>query len=131
MPHPQMFADDDEILARVRAIALGLPEAKEKISHGRPCFYTTKVFTSYGAWSKQDDAQHPQSVLLMLDESEREALLQRPGSFVPGYSGPSGWVGLDLDEATDWDEVAELIAQSFLQTAPARLARQLAEFLSD
>ena len=61
----------------------------------------------------------------------REALLQRPGSFVPGYSGPSGWVGLDLDEATDWDEVAELIAQSFLQTAPARLARQLAEFLSD
>ncbi|MGB3955899.1 MAG: MmcQ/YjbR family DNA-binding protein [Brooklawnia sp.] len=131
MPHPQMFEDDDEILARVRAIALRLPEAKEKVAHGRPYFYTTKVFTSYGAWSKQEDAQHPQSVLLKLDESERQALLQRPGAFVPGYWGPSGWVGLDLDETTDWEEVTELITESYLQTAPARLARQLAESLRD
>ena len=36
MPHPIMFSDDDLGLAEVRKIALGFPEAFEKISWGRP-----------------------------------------------------------------------------------------------
>ena len=52
--HPRMFDDDDPVLARVRTIALALPDAAEKVSHGRPAFFTTKVFAYYGGSLKVD-----------------------------------------------------------------------------
>ena len=44
--------------------------------------------------------------------------------FVPKYVGPKGWVGvrLDLRAAPDWDEMAEMIAESYCLIAPKRLA---------
>lgn len=48
-----------------------------------------------------------------------------PDSFVPGYIGPHGWVGLRLTEATDWVEVAELMEESFRATARKKLVREL------
>ena len=44
--------------------------------------------------------------------------------FVPKYVGHIGWVGvrLDLPEPPDWDELAEMIAESYCLTAPKRLA---------
>lgn len=124
MAHELMFDDDDPVLARVRAIALALPEAKEKISHGRPSFYTNKVFCNYGAWTKHDDRQHPHSILVLLDDEETAALRERPDGFVPGYWGPWGWTGIDIDDDTDWDEIAELITESYLQTAPPKLVKR-------
>jgi len=44
---------------------------------------------------------------------------------VPAYLGPSGWLGIDLDERTDLDEVAELLEESYRATAPARLVAEL------
>ena len=46
--------------------------------------------------------------------------------FVPGTWDP-GWVGvrLDLREPPDWDELAEMIAESYCLTAPKRLAAQV------
>ena len=54
MAHPRMFDDDDPLLARVRELAFDLPEAAEKVSHGRPCFFTKKVFCYYGGSLKVD-----------------------------------------------------------------------------
>lgn len=44
--------------------------------------------------------------------------------FVPKYVGHIGWVGvrLDLPQPPDWDELAEMIAESYCLTAPKRLA---------
>ena len=52
MPHPIMFRDDDPGLAEVRMIALGFPDAFEKVSHGRPAFFVSKLFTMYGGSAK-------------------------------------------------------------------------------
>ena len=49
MAHPIMFDETDPLLGRLRALALALPDAAEKISHGRPAFFTTKVFAYYGS----------------------------------------------------------------------------------
>ena len=129
MPHELMFDEDDPILARVREIALSLPEAQLKISHGRPAFFTKKVFAYYGGSVKLDGEwlQHPQSIVLQADASEREALRQMPGSFIPAYLGASGWTGVDLGEASDWVEVRELIEESYRMTAPASLVARLDE----
>ncbi|MCD5312009.1 MmcQ/YjbR family DNA-binding protein [Kineosporia babensis] len=127
MAHPQMFDDADPFLARVRELALGFPDAAEKVSHGRPAFYTTKVFAYYGG-SVREDGQwqpHDQAVLVLAEPETRAALEQDPRGFVPAYLGPSGWIGLDLQGRTDWAEVAELLEESYRLTAGVRRVARL------
>ena len=122
-----MFDEDDPYLARVRELALALPGAAEKVSHGRPAFFTKKVFAYYGGSLKVDGdwVQHGQSVVVLPDPDDRAALVEDPRIFVPAYLGPSGWIGIDLDGDTDWDEVAELLDASFRLTAPRRTIAEL------
>ncbi|EHI10716.1 MmcQ/YjbR family DNA-binding protein [Mycolicibacterium thermoresistibile] len=135
MPHPIMFRDDDPGLAELRRIALGYPEAFEKVSWGRPVFCAPKMFAMYGGSQKirpGQMTQYPHSVLVKVDESERPALQADPRFFHPAYMGPSGWLGLDLTAApVDWDEVRELIDASYRLCASRRLIRILDEQSSD
>lgn len=127
MAHPQMFDDDDPGLARLRTIACRLPGVREKVSHGRPAFYTTKVFAYYGAACRLaagEIEQHPHAVLVLLDPLDAEVLLERPDSFVPMYLGPTGWIGLETDQLSD-EELGDLLLDSFRNTAPARVVREL------
>ncbi len=114
-----MFDPEDPLLLRVREIALDLPGADEKISHGHPAFFTKKVFAYFGGSVKVDGAwsQHEHSLVVLPDEEEARALLEEPRCYRPAYLGPSGWVGVDLDEGTDWLEVAELVESSYRRTA--------------
>jgi predicted DNA-binding protein (MmcQ/YjbR family) len=122
-----MFDDDDPLLERIRQLAASLPNTGEKISHGRPAFFTKKVFAYYGGSTKVDGAwiQHPQSIVVQPDEGDRRALLEDDRVYVPAYLGPSGWIGIDLDAATDWSEIGELLDASYRLTAPARDVAQL------
>ncbi|MEV4703983.1 MmcQ/YjbR family DNA-binding protein [Actinoplanes sp. NPDC049316] len=125
MTHPIMFDDADPVLRRVRTLALAFPGAAEKISHGHPAFFTTKVFAYYGGSVKVDGVyrQHERSVLVLADPHEREALLGEERCYLPAYLGASGWVGIDLDGDTDWDEIGELLDASYRRTAgPRRVA---------
>lgn len=117
-----MFDDDDPLLGRVRAIALAFPDAAEKVSHGRPAFFTKKIFAYYGASIRTDGdwLQHGQAVVILPDAEEAPALRADKRVFVPAYLGASGWLGVDLDAHTDWDEVAELLDASYRLTAPKR-----------
>ena len=100
MSHPIMFDDADPLLAQVRTIALGFPDADEKISHGRPAFFTKKVFAYYG-WSRKletgDWVRHHSALVILPDADERLALLDE-GAWTPPYLGHRGWVAIDLDE---------------------------------
>ncbi|XVU21044.1 MmcQ/YjbR family DNA-binding protein [Actinoplanes sp. CA-054009] len=122
MAHPIMFDDADPLLARIRAVALAFPDAAEKVSHGHPAFYTTKVFAYYGGSIKVDGeyVTHPHSLIVLTEPGEREALLENPDTYVPAYLGPSGWVGVDLTPRTDWAEIAELLDASYRLTAGKR-----------
>jgi hypothetical protein len=128
-----MFHDGDPVLARVRTVALSFPEAYEKVSHGRPAFFVTKMFVMYGGSVKPETRgeylQYPQSIIVKVDETDRRALRQDGRFFYPAYLGPSGWLGLDLTAGggVDWGEVRELIDASFRLTAPKKLVRQLDE----
>ncbi len=122
-----MFDDDDPFLKRVRQLCAQLPATDEKVSHGRPAFFTKKVFVYYGGSLKVEGewVQHPHSVMVQPDVGDRQALLEDPGTFVPAYLGPSGWIGIDLDDDTDWTEVGELLDASFRLTAPKRTVAEL------
>ncbi|WP_088313430.1 MmcQ/YjbR family DNA-binding protein [Kineosporia sp. R_H_3] len=126
MAHPLMFDEADPLLARVRELALAFPDAAEKISHGHPAFSTTKVFAYYGGSQRIDGewVQHEHSLLVLTDPTERAALVEDERCYVPAYLGASGWVGLELDDRTDWAEVGELLDASYRLTAgPRRVAR--------
>jgi hypothetical protein len=131
MPHPLMFRDDDPDLAKVRAIALAFPDASEKVSHGRPAFFVSKMFAMYGGSARPpangDYIQYPRSVMVKVDDSDRRALEGDHRFFYPAYLGPSGWLGLDLTatKKVDWDEVQELIDASFRIVAPKKLISRL------
>jgi len=145
MPHPIMFRDDDPGLAEVRKIALGFPEAFEKISWGRPVFCAPKMFVMYGGNAKISPGRsaparrttdvkgeyipYPYSILVKVDDSDRKALEQDRRFFFPAYMGPSGWLGLDFTarKKVDWGEVRELIDASFRMIAPKKLIKQLDE----
>jgi hypothetical protein len=43
----------------------------------------------------------------------------------PPYVGPSGWVGMRLDVALDWEEIAEIAEESWRLVAPKRIAATL------
>ena len=64
-----MFDDDDPLLQRLRSVALALPDAAEKVSHGIPAFYTTKVFAYFGGSVKVDGewVRHPGAVMVLPD----------------------------------------------------------------
>lgn len=125
MLHPVMFDEADPLLTRIRGLALTFPGAAEKISHGRPFFYTRTAFAVYGGSVKATGVQFPRSLIVKPDAAEREALLGQPHTYDPAYLGPSGWIGFDLERAdVDWDEIAELLDMSFRVTAPARLVRE-------
>ena len=124
-----MYDPNDPLLARVREIALAFPGAAEKESHGRPAFFTKKVFVYFGG-SRRDDGDwvaHDQSIVFIPEEEERPALESDPRVWVPAYLGPSGWLGIDLTPGTDLVEVGELIESSFRLTAPRRLVTALEE----
>lgn len=119
-----MYDEGDPLLARLRSIVLTFPEAQEKVAHGRPTFFTTKVFAYYGGSIKGDHASGAleHGLLFLPEESDREALLDDGRFLVPAYLGPSGWLALDLATGSpDWEEVRGLVDASYRTTAPARL----------
>lgn len=128
MTHPTMYDDADPYLAHVREICLALPRAAEKISHGRPVFFTKKIFVGYGAVVKGDhhSPTYDHSIVIAPDPAEADALRQDPRFFVPAYWGPWGWLAFDLAAApVDWDEVAEVVESSYRLTALPAAIREL------
>jgi len=111
-------------LDRVRAICLALPEAEERPfgGHTAPAFRIRDKFfvmTSEDATSMTLKAPKGVQAILVAADPER--------FFVPKYVGHIGWVGVLLDRTAslDWDEVAELIAESYCLAAPKRLAARV------
>lgn len=123
VPAPPRFDPEDPLLARVRQAALALPGAQEKVSVGHPTLFTKEVFAWY-AMSHKEGAKcqkNPQAVSLLLPHDLKQALLARPDTYVPGYIGSSGWIGIRLHADTDWRELEDLLRESFRLTAPRAL----------
>lgn len=129
--HPQMYDDDDPVLARLRESCLALPEAGSKVSHGRPTFHCGKVFAVYGGSVKLrpgDHEMHPHGLIFKPDPVEAAAYDEDERFLVPAYYGSAGWRMLDLDAPdVGWPEVDELLDASYRQVAPRRCVVALDE----
>jgi hypothetical protein len=115
-----------EPLERVRAICLGLPEANERPSHGRPAFFVRdkRCFAMF-----MDDHHGDGRLALWLaaPEGMQERLIAGDPEvyFRPPYVGHRGWVGVRLDRGLSWDDVAGALEDAWLAVAPAKLVAAL------
>jgi predicted DNA-binding protein (MmcQ/YjbR family) len=123
MAHPLMFDDADP--ARARAGDCARPPRGGREDHAR----TTHVLHDEGVrvlrrFAARGDDRSPRRSTLPPRPDRCARAAPRPRFFEPAYLWPHGWLALDLDGATDWDEVAELLDASFRATAPRRLSRR-------
>jgi hypothetical protein len=112
-------------LERLRAIIDELPETFEKLSHGSPTWWGgKKTFATFH--DGHYDEGRP-AVWVKAPDGVQAALVEAdPDTFYrPKYLGPSGWVGVRLGPATDWDEVRALLVQGYRLVAPRRALRRL------
>lgn len=105
-----------------------MPEVSERPSHGHPAFFVRdkKTLTMF-----MDD-HHGSGILGIWCPAfpgvQAELIESEPDRFYrPPYVGPSGWVGVRLDREVDWDEIDEIIADSYRKVAPKTLVKQLEE----
>jgi hypothetical protein len=111
-------------LAKVRALALALPQTVERMSHGSPGFLIEKgKFFAYFWHNHHGDGETV--VIVKTSGRDEQAMLIELDSdcyYSPPYLGPSGWVAMRLDRAdVDWDRVGDRIAVSWELAAPRRL----------
>ena len=112
----------DEHLDRLRAICLAFPEATEGGGVGDPTFRVRdKIFVMRHSWAGRS------SLWIKAQRGAQETLTRAEPDryFAPPYVGQHGWVGLWLDDATDWSLVADLAEEGYRMTAPKRLAARL------
>lgn len=112
-------------LARLRRLCLALPETTERLSHGEPTWFVRdkKTFVMYA------DRHHDDRVACWCaaPEGAQEAMTKSDATrfFVPPYVGHRGWLGVYLDVAVDWDELADIVEDAYRTVAPKRLVAQL------
>lgn len=119
-----MSPDPEGDLARLRAIAMALPRAAEKISHGQPIFFIEKgkVFAQY--WADHHGDGRSAVMVKTSAPDEQEMLIDRDPAlyYRPAYIGPSGWIAIRTDQPhSDWGHIADRVAQSWHLVAPAKL----------
>lgn len=119
-----MSPDPDIPLAKVRALALALPETVERASHGSPGFLIEKgKFFAYFWHNHHGDGETV--VIVKTNGRDEQAILIELDPecyYSPPYLGPSGWIAMRLDrEEVDWDRVGDRIAISWELVAPRRL----------
>jgi predicted DNA-binding protein (MmcQ/YjbR family) len=115
-------------VARVRALCLALPEAREKITWEIPTFRVReKMFAVCGMGSGR------LAVTVKAPRGAQEVLVAYDARryFVPAYVGRAGWIAIALDGRIDWAQVAALIEQSWRMVAPKRVAAKLARAADD
>ncbi|MDX6511673.1 MAG: hypothetical protein QOE36_1177 [Gaiellaceae bacterium] len=115
-------AERAQLLGRIREVCLGLPETTERPSHGAPTFFVRgkraflMVLTNHhgdGRFAIWCAAAPGMQEMLVDADPER--------FFRPPYVGHRGWLGLRLDRALDWDEVAGIVEDAYAEIAPAKL----------
>jgi predicted DNA-binding protein (MmcQ/YjbR family) len=124
----RMTADqpEDPRLTRVSEICAALPEA-ERERHGRHAQFRVRSRT-FAYFLDDHHGDGRVGLNAKAPEGAADALIEaEPGRFHrPAYLGHRGWIGLHLDGGEiDWDEVADVVTESYVLVAPKRLAREV------
>jgi Ser/Thr protein kinase RdoA (MazF antagonist) len=122
-----------EIVERIRALCLALPEVTVRIDDSQTPARSTaqsydirrRSFCLLVAWADPAGQAVPLLVLRASPE-ERKALLATGHPFFPSRAGQDR-VGVVLTGDPDWEEIRELVTESYRMLAPKKLTALLGE----
>jgi hypothetical protein len=122
---PYTEADVEAATQRLRTLCGTFPEVTERLSHGAVTFFVRDKRTL----CYLTDDHHGDGRLALVCPAppgvQEEMIAFDPERFFrPPYVGHRGWLGLRLDVAPDWDEVAAVVQDAFRLVAPVTLVRQ-------
>jgi predicted DNA-binding protein (MmcQ/YjbR family) len=109
----------------VRELLLSFPETEETVSHGSPTFKVRgKTFATYTTNHHGDgrvalNLNAPAGAQQLYTEMEPEYY------FVPPYTGPKGWLGIELNRDLSWSTVASRAREAYEKSAPGELVAKL------
>jgi hypothetical protein len=112
-----LLVTPEALIDRVRKIALALPDASEKLSHGEPAFFVRgKLFATI------DNNHHGSghvAVVCNAPPGAQESLVEGDPTyfFRPPYVGGKGWLGIRIDRGLPWPVVGDLLKQAHATTA--------------
>ena len=109
------------VLARARKLCLSLPDTEETITWGKPHFRVAgKIFCGFGEESGR-------TVLgFKLAKPHAALIVSRPTFWPAPYVGRHGWVSMDASGVDHWDEVRDLLLESYQLIAPKASLAKLA-----
>jgi len=117
---------EDPRLARLTQICLALPEATRECHGDHAAFHVRKKTFVYYLHNHHGDGIVSVCCKVMPGDNAALAAASPDRFYLPAYIGPRGWVALRLDAGEiDWDEVTELVTDSYRRIAPKRLAAQV------
>src|SRR2546423_6196045 len=116
-----------DLVERVRAICLALPEVTERLSHGTPAWFVRDRTGFVTLWHRgHHDVGYPHLWCAAAPGAQQELIAAAPERFFrPAYVGGRGWVGVRLDGEGDWTEIAGLCADAYRTVAPKGLVARL------
>jgi len=119
---------DQKVVERLRKICMALPDASERISHGKPNWFAGKG-KSFAMLDNHHHGAPHLSVWLPQPPGVQQDLIELDGDrfFRPPYVGGAGWVGVVLDTKPDWKMVEKLVREAFLHVAGVKLKKRLLE----
>lgn len=134
MPRPERIEPAADVVARVASTALALPEAYEEDAwtgvrwrvRGRTFAHVLVAQEGYtSAYRDVTGVTEPTTVLTFRSSGDELMVLANAGPpyYLPPWSPTA--VGMVLDGDTDWQEVAELVTESYRFCAPQRLRKRL------
>ena len=114
-------------LTRLRKMCLALPQAHEVEAWGEPTFRVrNKMFAMYASGSNHHGAGRPSAWCKSVHVNQELLIRSAPDRFFsPPYVGPSGWIGVYLDDVCDWKELNDILREAYRLAAPKKLAAAL------
>jgi len=121
----------EDIVQRVRALCLALPEVTVRVDESQSAARSTAQSFDIRRRSfcllvaRRGPTGEPVPLLVLrADPDEREALLSIGRPFFPPRAG-RGRIGVLLTDHTDWEEIRELVTESYRILAPKKLSAPL------
>lgn len=119
----------EDIVQRVRAICLAMPEASVRLDFSLTRTRSTaqsfdirrRSFCLLVAMESPKGESLP-LLVLRADPEEREALLSAGHPFFPPRRAAQDRIGVWLTDETDWEEIREVVMESYRLVAPKKLS---------
>ncbi len=120
MAHPRMYDESNPALKRLRAVCLALDEVIEKEAWGE-CTFRVAGGSMFAMTDNDHHGSGHFAVWVKAPAMAQEILIKTDPRrfFKPPYMGHKGWVGVRLDGAVDWDELAGILRDGHRLSIPA------------